>query len=222
MRFTLKNVHFSIDDIGKSMIWLATYNPPSIFDMRLYGTLKRWHDLYDLNVTLYCYAKIRDFSFDQIPEKYKYEFEKNKWLRFGYHGRVDTPMKDNDDYVQEHKLFLETAKRLGMATTDIYRLDYWIPTLDQKRYFMDNGVRVLLYPDDDNYPYDANDEFEEDGLLFWRTNIRFDIIENIDSLKRYMSKDRLVVFAHEWAFDKQMTNIEQAIQLFKRLDYRFI
>lgn len=204
------------------MIWLASNNPTSIFDMRLYGTLKTWHELFDLKVTLYCFAKIREFSFDQIPDKYKYEFEDNKWIRFGYHGRVDTPMKDNNDYIQEHQMFLETAGRLGMNLTDIYRLDYWIPTQEQKRYFRDNGVRTLLYPDDDKFPYDLNDEFVEDGLSFWRTNVRFDNIENVDSLKQYFSKDRLVVFTHEWAFDKQVENIGQAFQMFSQHGYIFI
>ena len=176
----MKQIHFSIDDIGKSLRWLTMNKPNSVFDMRLFGTLKKWHELYDIKVTLYCFATISDFSFDQIPEKYKCEFENNSWLSFGYHGRVDAPMTHDEEYVSGHRMFLEKAEGLGMTLTDIYRIHYWIVTKKQMHYLFDNGVRVLLYPDDDKYPYDGNDAFEEAGLEFWRTRIRFENMDIID------------------------------------------
>ena len=99
-----RQIHLSIDDIGKSLTWLANYKPDSIFDMRLYGTLLQWHKEYEAKFTLYCFPIDSNILTQEMLLSYADEFRINSnWLRFGYHGRNETRFCDDGQYAEYRK-----------------------------------------------------------------------------------------------------------------------
>ena len=93
---------------------------------------------------------------------------------------------------------------------------------EQKEFLYLQGIRTLLYPDDDMYNYGSDDEFIESNITHWRTRIRFENIESICEESAHVGKERIIAFTHEKFFDEQKDKIEYAIKLYKQHGYMFI
>ena len=224
MDIKLNKLHFSIDDIGLSLRYLAREKPQSMFDMRLFGKLRQWNMQYGLKTTLYCFAVTEDFLISEIPEFYKHEFEKAKdWLRFGYHSKFNTPFADEYGTEAGFELCQKTFKKLNCGKSDILRLHYWCGCNEQKRFLKNSGINTLLYPDDDCFKYNDNDEFEHCGLNHWRTRILFENLKEVDDANLFAGiKERICAFTHEQVFDIQAEKIEKAVKIYLNDGYEFI
>jgi len=218
-----RQIHLSIDDIGKSLTWLAKNRPESMFDMRLYGTLLQWHKEYEAKFTLYCFPIESNILTHETLLKYADEFSANAdWLRFGYHGRNEKRFCDNEHYKDDFLNFRMAAKQLGMGKTTIIRLHYWIANDEQQNFLFQNGIRILLYPDRESMLYGEDDSFYEGSLEYWKTGVRFEALEVINEETLLIGKKRIVAFTHEKFFDKEKEKIEKALCLYKMKGYCFI
>lgn len=148
----------SIDDIGKSLRWLSYNKPNSIFDMRLYGQLKQWHDTYNARFSLYCFAMLDDYLITEMPDTYADELGKSgDWLKFGFHGKNNSRFFDEKGYKAGYALFVKAAENAGMPVTDTIRLHNWLASDEQKTFLHTQGIHTLLYPDDERFPYSDQD-----------------------------------------------------------------
>lgn len=218
-----RQIHLSIDDIGKSLTWLARYKPDSIFDMRLYGTLLQWHKEYKAKFTLYCFPIDSNILTQEMLLSYVDEFRINSnWLRFGYHGRNEIRFCNDGQYKDDFLNFNRVARQLEMGRTATIRLHYWLANDEQKRFLFQHGIRTLLYPDIESIPYGKDDTFYDGNLEYWKTGVRFETLEVINNDTLQIGKKRVVAFTHERFFDKEKEKMEKAFYLYKMKGYFFI
>lgn len=223
MKEVVGKIHLSIDDVICSFRWIADNRPQSIFDLDLYGTLKRWNEQYGLKITLYCLSCLNDFLLSEIPDGYKDEFRNNShWMRFGFHAKSDIPLREERGYKAGWQLVKDTIKKMGMGETDILRLHYWTATHEQKNFLKNMGVKTLLYPDSESFGYDSHDCFYDCGLLHRRTRVCYEKIDKIDKKSLCIGKEFIVAFTHEWCFREQIYKIEESIKLLKESGYEFV
>lgn len=216
-------LHLSIDDIGKSLTWLAQNKPDSIFDMRLFGTLLQWHKEYEAKFTLYCFPIDSSILTKEMLLSYANEFQLNSnWLRFGYHGRGEKQFYDDEQYKNDFLNFNMARQQLKMGRTAIIRLHYWLANDEQKNFLSQHGVRILLYPDRESIPYGEDDTFYDENLEYWKTGVRFEALEAINNETLQIGKKRVVAFTHERFFDKEKEKIENALCLYKMKGYCFL
>lgn len=220
----MRQVHFSIDDTGRSFRYITRNMPNSIFDLTLYGTLRRWHEDYGLKVTLYCLALIDQFLLSEIPNTYSVEFRENaEWLRFGFHGKSALPFREETGYQAGYELVDTTLNRLGAGRADgILRMHCWTATPEQKLFLLEQGVHTLLYPDDDCLKYNDHDFYYDCGLCHRRTRIRYEAMRNVQEESLHTGRDFLAAFTHEWCFAEQKEKIEESLAVFQRNGYEFI
>ena len=134
--------------------------PASIFDLRLYGTLKRWHELYDLKVSLYCISEFEGFDIQRIPECYGIELNQNKdWLRYGFHSRTEISFAQDVDYKNGFINVIGKLKQLNAGITNDIRVHSWLTTNEQKKWLVSQGIQTLFYPNDEKYQYNENGFF---------------------------------------------------------------
>ncbi len=218
----MKSIHFSIDDVGRSLGWLTANRPQSIWHMRLFSKLREWHERFGLITTLYCFTNEYGFNIADMPGEYAGELKScATWLRFGYHGNSDTPFAEERDYEAGFYLFRSAMERLGAGGTDTLRLHNWLATGDQKRFLAKEGVRALLYPDDDAFPYDERDCFLDGGIMHKRTRVRFDSIQDADMKTLHLNRREVCAFAHEWCFEENAGKIERSIRLYRDMGFEF-
>jgi len=217
-------VHISIDDIGKSFRWLTVNRPKSLFDMRLYGQLKTWHEKFGAVFTLYCFALVEQFLISEIPADYSDEFKANAhWLKFGFHGKCGNyPFAQEIGYRESFELVEKTIERLGAGKTNILRLHSWQATPDQKKFLFEKGVSTLLYPDDDCLRYDSNDKFTHCSLTHWRTRVWLENIEEINDKTLHVGREQIFAFTHEWCFEHVSGKFEEALKIYRDNGYEFI
>lgn len=217
-------VHISIDDVGNSLKWLTDNRPISLFDMRLFGKMKQWHEFYGAKFTLYCFALIDSFLISEVPLRYAEDFNNaSDWLKFGFHGkRGNCRFAEETGYEAGFELVDQTITRLGGGTTDILRLHSWQGTPEQKRFLAGKGIRTLLYPDDDGLGYDDTDVFHDCGLTHWRTRVWYEKIDSINEQSIFVGKQHIAAFTHEWCFDKEADKIEKSLAIYRYNGYEFI
>ncbi len=221
----IKQVHFSIDDVGKSFLWLVRNQPVSLYDMNLYATLRMWHEIYDIKVTLYCFSMLENFLVSEIPDRYRRDFENaSDWMKFGFHQKSPVSMRDEtiEGIKAGYELFDETMTRLGAGRTDILRVHSWYALPEQKDYLRFVGIRQLLYPDDDCLKYDQDDVFWDCGLLHRRTKVWFEKMDDYTEDSLCIGRNEIAVFTHEWCFLSIKEKIEKAISLYRKNEYCFI
>ncbi len=215
-----RQVYLSIDDVGPSLRYLTRSRPDSLFDMRFYEKLREYHMRFGAGFCLYCFSRLEDFAICEIPERYAEEFRENgEWLRFGFHGRGDTPFYQTRGFREEFALFRETARRLDMAGTDILRVHCWRAAPEQSAFLREQGIHVLLSPDRPDPLHDPGGVFFEDGLEHWPTGVRFEALTAVNEETLRIGAERVVAFTHEWAFEERAPQIEEALALYKRHGY---
>ncbi len=219
----MKQVHFSIDDVGKSLRWLTTNRPESIWQMRLFSKLREWHERFGLVITLYCFTNEFGFNLADIPSEYSGELHACAlWLRFGYHGNSSIPFKDEANYKAGFYLFRSVIERMGAGGTNTLRMHNWLATDAQKRFFEKEGITTLLYPDDDTLPYNERDYFIQGGILYKRTRIRYENLQEINEQTLHTDRTEVCAFTHEWCFDAQIENIERSLTIFQAAGFGWL
>lgn len=216
-------VHYSIDDVWKSLLWLTEHRPSSLFEMRFFGTLKYFHETFDAKFTLYCIAEGPGYSFCRIPPDYREEFlENSAWLRFGFHSVTDQPFKETESYQESFFAFVKKQEELGMGKTDTLRLHSWGIRDDQLDFLRSQGISTILYPDEAHLPYDENGLFMRKGMVFRRTGVWLEKKEYIDGDMLKTGGGVCTVFTHEWCFDREKDKMEKALFLHNASGYCFL
>lgn len=213
-------VHFSIDDVLNTFRWCAFNCPESIFDMNFFGDLKRWHEDYGLKVTLYCFfGNGSDFCMEELQDRYLKELkEQRDWLRMTYHGSMDEEA-GKEQFLEEQKRFNEIIGR--DFSTSIVRLHCWQAPKGVPLDRIKSGV--FLCPDYERLPYDlTKEEWEKcrasgsiikENREYWVTDIRYDYPESLEQIDKYIgTKERLVVFGHEWMYREKRNLIIQLLE----------
>lgn len=219
----MKKVHFSIDDVGSSLEWLAHNRPNSIFDMRFFGKLRYLHEKYGTKISLYCFPLCEELlSADCIEQYYNEFYENSDWLKFAYHGRSEMRFCDNEAYVGDIEKFIGDAKKIGMSLTDIIRLHYWDATEEQKNYLKAIGIHAILYRNDDSIQYNERDFFIDGGVQHWRTTVQFERIKEINYKTCGIAAERIVAFTHENKFEQNFDKIESALKIYIDNGYEFL
>jgi hypothetical protein len=216
-------IHFSIDDVCRAFRYLTKNRPASIFDMRLFGTLREWHNEFGLLVSLYCFNEMDNFMFSQIPKEYAEDFRAScDWLKIGFHGKCGNyPFKHEVDYIAGFESMEQTISRLGMGKTNILRLHTWQATQSQKKFLAERGIKILLYPNDDT-EYDKNDAFNDGIITHWRTRVWFEKIELITENSLCVGLKRICAFTHEQHFECEIEKIQKALKIYGRAGYEYV
>jgi hypothetical protein len=207
--------------------------------MNFYKTIRTWHDRYGINISLYIYEVCDGFSIDELPQKYWDEFRENdSWLKFCWHRRKGGLVED--DYDTEIQSFIRVKNIIDnkvspYAWTDTVRLHRFEAGSDLITFLKDKGnISCLLCADDNRLSYDLTDIdtdiLEKDrivvknDIIYRKTDIRLDLLElstneEIESLYMMSKKiienvtdKRVVLFCHEWIFNRIYKNIEQYFQ----------
>lgn len=216
-------VHFSIDDINRSWRYISTVMPDSIFELRLYGALKRWHELYGLKVSLYCISNLEDFDIERIPDRYGIELNQNRdWLRYGFHSRTELSFAKDADYKKGFESVTRKLKELNAGMTNDIRVHSWIATSEQKKWLLSQGIETLFYPEDKKYQFDENGIFYDEGLKHQVTKCWIEKMGNISVEEAHIGDRFISCFTHEWCFDEQLERIDKLIKMYYEADYIFV
>lgn len=215
-------VHFSVDDVGQCFRYAYDHNVRSLFDVPEYAFLMELHNDYGICCSCYIFEPTDFFEFAMENKSIKGDFIDNKWLRFGFHGNK-VPFQKDWSVRSEYYLFEHTCNLLGAEMTDIIRLHNWYATETQKAFLKSKGITTLLYPNDICLKYDENDEFYADGLLHKKTNVRIEMLDEINEQNLQIGiKDHIVIFTHEKDLLTLRKKIYKVIRLFCRNGYTFV
>lgn len=197
-----KLLHFSVDDVIVSFKQLTETNPISIFEIPLFGYLKKMHENYGVVVSCYCFYTCGDFTLSNATRLYKQEFENNSsWLKFGFHGYTGRENYEEQDLKMSQRQFQEVICNLkeivGPSSLDSFaRIHTFQASYDFVCFLAQNGdysLKGLLSADDsrisyslskcDNAQLKLDGWFQSDGLALLKTTQRFDSLRP-SSLKR--------------------------------------
>ena len=219
----LKSAHISIDDVTSVLQRLTIGAYESIYEDKLFKHLRLLHQICGLKITLYVYAKNKDWSLAEIPDTYRSEFvAASDWLKFGFHGVAEEQKHDNvlPDFKDQYGFVIREIERFAgdASVAQILRLHYWLYPIEYTTVLKENGVKTILCKPDSKTT-------EIDGIPVWNTDIRIErdkhIARRIWQNKR--SNQPLVVFTHEWAMGKRnMLKLAIATFVIKLFGYNYI
>lgn len=232
----VKSVHISIDDVLPSLRWASCNHPHSIWDTRFLGKLKYWHEKYNASFTLYVHSKSQGFHIINTPKKYFEELANaSKWLKWGFHGETgDIPFEKEVDY---KKNFFEVIELLSQninekCLTTCMRTHCFSATSQQVAFLKNNKIKTLLCADSERLSYDLDENeskkvslrgfIDKNGMRYHKTHFRYENCEDISILTDCIPPSwPLIVFTHEWCFDKCVDRIEKSIIAFHKDGYSF-
>lgn len=225
-----KFMHVSLDDfiLAFEDITKNEGKYKSIFDNDTFSYLKDLHDKYGAVISCYSYYENDDASFNlsKCTNKFAKEFEENSdWLKFGFHtynGSKNYEKTNSDEAKSDYdKVIGELLRITGndKCIDRVVRLQNFAGN-EESVQAMENtydGIEGVLGADDKRRSYDLNDEdnsylyrydyyIDDNGLDFFRTDLRMELIDDIDKElgkvkngSEYKNKnDILIVFTHEW------------------------
>ena len=206
-------IHFSVDDVINSLLWLERVQAKSCFESDVLRYLRSIYEKFRIGVTLNCmYSNERGHTLSEVSSRWKDEFENNReWLRFSFH--CYDPKSDYSEIPSEffkleyNKTVHELCRIVGTAVDNsIIRLHFFYGNSHVVDYLFNNQTKCLLSSDDERISYDltSNEKQQLDingeyisrkGMKYVRTNFR---VEKYDKAINYRSKtDRLIFFTHE-------------------------
>ncbi len=209
----MKLAHFSIDDVGASFRYMYNKRPASIFDLRLYSQLLKWHEQYGLISNLYCIYMLDGFDLSVLPDRYQYEFEKNaNWLKFGFHSGCSTSFIKDADYKTSYVRTINFIKKMKMGMTQAIRLHSWHASDEQELFLKECGITTIFMPKD-GIVYDDDGTYKNNGIIHRRTDYWIEKMKDINEVSFGLDKEYLTLFTHEWCFDDQKERINTIIKL---------
>ncbi|ENZ33452.1 hypothetical protein HMPREF1084_01921 [Clostridium butyricum 60E.3] len=244
-----KFMHLSLDDFILSFEDITKNDDEydSIFDNETFRYLKTLHDEYGVVISCYSYYRTdnKKFNLSQCTDKYKQEFiENSDWLKFGFHVfSGDKNYKDSnkkeaqDDYT---KVMNELLRITGSEKSidRVIRLQNFAGNKEsvQAMEEIDNGIIGVLGADDRRRSYyldDSNnsylyeyDYYNDNGLNFFKTDLRMESVDNIDDALNELdddNKDILIIFTHEWQLPNEdiKSKLEKCCKFAKNNGYSF-
>lgn len=215
-------VHISLDDVKGIFKALSAETYDSIFDARTLKYLKSMHDLYGVEIHLFCTYRDEKYSIENVPDRYVHEFRKNlDWLKFGFHCYEEKSVYNEKDIIDFKYYFNKFQKQIKRITaqqesvTELRIHGFW-GNKEIVRYLQKNGVTTLFTADDDRssyyLDYSAEEILKTKGTYFdSQTRIKFvrsitrmenatDIVAEIQD-KMELGWDTIAIFTHEWQMD---------------------
>lgn len=231
-----KVIKFSVDDATEILMEISVNDYDSIFESDRMSLFKEMHEKYDLDVTLFLFENLGNYSLNDFPDRYKNEFKDNSdWLKLGWHGIDDGNPQESgytgDDFIQSYINTTDEIIRFAgkKSLSKELRIHYWY-TDDEAliSYLSKNGVNAFYYSDTDALGYDFTQDEDKsirsdvNGVLCKRygfrkvsyilTDIRLDYIRNDEeliSLLQSRIEDReIVIFTHAWVLNNSSQYIE--------------
>lgn len=216
-------VHLSFDDVEYCLNDLTNNDEyKCLYDQPFFAYIKRLHDKYDVDITLYTYANgSNGWNIEQMPNRYKRDFsEASAWLKIGFHASSPEITKDSiavlenfmSDYNRVTNSICSFACKENIATT--LRLHYFFASLEEVKFLkMEGGVKSLLSSDDIRISYSLDTASNEkliceeflnmNGIYYRKTDIRVEnsLFPNVSLIQNSREND-IVIFTHEWALNK--------------------
>lgn len=216
-----RTCHVSIDDVTFALQRLTNRDYASIYEDKLFRYLCWMHRLFGLTVTLYAYAQYGEWSLDDMPDKYKREFEDaEEWMKFGFHA-VSDEQKDNNIIPEFAKVYKDTLGNIerfaGVSSiAKIVRLHYWYYPNEYLDVLKWHGVKAVLVKSEEKVMFPQS----------WSTTIQIEKCSIIDIIKQtwhYREVQPMVVFTHEWALNrKNKIKLAMAIMMIRMRGYNYI
>lgn len=212
-------VHFSVDDVGNSLRWLNLNDANTVFASDFFSNLRTLYHQFNVKTDLYV-LELAEFLLLVQNENMKLD-ECRDYIRFGFHGNKIAFRKDYH-YVSEYILFQKACKQANINQADIVRLHNWYATDEQKCYLQKQGLKCLLYPNDDCLKYNKDDCFEHLGLKHQRTHIRIEHLPKITKELLAVGKEHIEVFTHEPHITIDWDKIRRCMEVYYASGYKFI
>ena len=215
-------VHFSIDDVLHSFLWLERNDKESIFDADTFLLAKWLYENYGVNTTYNCFYQSQRGSLRDVSDKYRKQIEDSIFLKFSFHGKDDITDYNNVGYGETASDYKQTTAEIIRiagedALSDVVRLHYFHGSAATVRALEDLGVKLLLTADDDRGSYDLKPDEEQTTMtgIYYKagckigyksTDIRLErfSVEQLSSYD-YDREKTLVVFTHENLAARQET-----------------
>lgn len=237
----IKKVHFSIDDATLIFQDIQFHEYDSIFDNPILKDLKRLHDVYGVEITLYVFGELDDFAIWDMNMDYISEFRSNSdWLKIGFHSGSDLiPEKDYKDTKEFAYKFTKVERAIRRMAGDsslshVLRLHYWYASDDIVEILKSEGVIGLLCNDGHEGSYNLTSEqidkinksrdgiLELNGITYYKTDIRLEKIENItEYLEEHRRDHMMVIFTHAWCYEENKEKMEEAVLWLLHHEYEF-
>lgn len=224
-----KFMHISLDDFITAFEDITNNENKysSIFENDTFSYLKMLHDKYGAVISCYTYYESdnKEFDLSKCTDKFSKEFGENSdWLKFGFHTyngsknyekTISTEAKSDYDKVLSELIRITGSDK---CIDTVVRLQNFAGNEESVQAMINtsNGIEGLLGADDKRRSYYLNDKknsylytydyYEINGLDFFKTDLRMELIDDIDkSLDELNSnedlaekKDILIIFTHEW------------------------
>lgn len=220
----MRQMYISLDDVKGIFKALISEKYNSIFETRTLNFLRAMHELYGVEVYLFCTYKDGKFSLENVSDRYMEEFRKNLyWLKFGFHCYQEKSLyskSDEVDFLYYFDRFYEQIRRITgqEKVVDALRIHGFWGNETICKYLRENGVTSLFTADDDRKSYYLNQEAEEilrnkgifydvkQDLKFIRSVTRLensvDIIAEVKG-KQNAGWSTISLFTHEWLMDNE-------------------
>lgn len=224
-----KFAHVSIDDFIEAFRDITENEDvyESIFENKLFKSLKDLHEKYGVKISCYIYYRSDDKKFDlsMCTDKFSEEFKENSsWLKFGFHTRdagrnyESLPgfiIKNDYDRITDELLRITGSEQ---CIDKVIRLQSFYGSHSAIKEIQETeiGIIGLLSADDTRRSYSLNDEdnsqlylydyFEdENNIKYFKTDIRLENIVNIKTTLQEIDIENnsetnqiLTIFTHEW------------------------
>jgi len=217
--------HFSIDDVIDSLIEVS-YSSNDFFSNSFFKFLDTMHSKYNVNIDLYCFYQKNilnnSITLNELSNKHKKIFLKNKWLRFGPHA-LDTETapytQSPADQIQVFDSIYKEIERFSGSSSksELIRLHYFSEAYELSNYFQTKNVHSLFTTDKPAISHRMNEkvkfELNKFGhtvfneICFVRSHFRIETLveqnlshdEIINLLENYLSTFGFVTFfSHEY------------------------
>ena len=213
-----KGVHFSIDDVLNSLLWLENNGKNSVFEARIFQ-LARWlYESYGIPTTYNCFFENERGSLRYVSDKYKKQISDAGFMFFSFHGKnpcTDYNEAGYKEAYRDYMVVLEELKRIAgeESISGVIRTHFFHGSKEAVEAFGDCGARLLLTADDDRGSYDlapAEENEARKGVYkkgnkgYLATDIRLESV-SLERLRgnRYPSEKPIVIFTHEWYAPKE-------------------
>ena len=117
------SVHFSVDDVINSLVWLTKSDSVSIFESYTFSFAKYLNEKYGVATTCNLFFRNSNYNLKDISCKWKDEFKANsKWLKFAFHG-YDKDINYKEISYNEAKQHYSMVKKESLRFASV---DNWI------------------------------------------------------------------------------------------------
>ncbi len=193
-------IHFSVDDVLNSFLWLENNRKNSIFDAKTFFMAKWLYEYYGVTTTYNCFYKTVRGTLKNVSDRYRNEIENAGFLFFSFHGLDENTDYNNFKYERVKNDYLKTTEELARiagesALSKIIRLHYFQGNSETVKALENLGVELLLTADDNRGSYDltAEEEMKAKRGIYHRNGGKIGYISTDIRIER-LSKQQIQLF----------------------------